>query len=143
MKVKTADISGMGGHYETTCQKLLWTGIKYLSKIDNAKDLFKGSHALNLKALEDTSFFGEIPAKKGDTIQLSGVLITPDSLREMEKEMSKAVDGDWTGSQHETIIGHLEKIAEHGFDWWLNELGKDDPGRIYSIDLEELFGEKK
>lgn len=142
MKVTTADISGMSGVYEESCQKLLWTGIKYLSKIDNAFDLFKGSHGLNYKALGNTSLFGEIPMKKNDIVQIHGVLITPESLREMENEMSKAVNGDWSGMQHETVIGHLEKIAEHGLEWWLNDLGKDDPSRLYTIDLEELFGEK-
>jgi len=140
--MKTADISGMGGYYEESCQKLLWTGIKYLAKVDNAKDLFRGLHGLNFKALEDTSFFGEIPVKMGDTLQIHGVLITPDSLKEMEDLMSKAVNGDWTGMQHETVIGHLEKIAENGYDWWLNELGKDNPNRLYEIDVEKLLGEK-
>lgn len=141
MKVKTIDISGMGGYYENTCQKLLWTGINYLSKFEDPEKLFKGSHKLNLKALENTSFFGEIPMKKGDTLQIHGVLVTPESLREMEEEMSKAVNGDWTGMQHETVIGHLKKIAEHGYEWWFNQF-KDQPERTYEIDLNELLGVK-
>lgn len=142
--MKTVDISGagMGEHYERTCQKLLWAGIKYLSRVDNAKDLFKGTGKLNYKALEDTSFFGEIPLKKGDTLEISGILVTPPTLKEMENEMSKAVDGDWTGMQHETVIGHLQKIAEFGYEWWLNEF-KDQPHRIYEIDVNELLGEDK
>lgn len=139
--MKTIDISGMGGHYELTCQKLLWTGIKYLAKIDNQVDIFRGTHGINFKAIQDTSFFGEIPVKKGETIEIHGVLETPESLKEMEKEMSKAVDGDWTGMQHETVIGHLQKIAENGYDWWLEQF-KDQPKRIYEIDVQKLLGEK-
>ena len=139
---KTIEISGMGGYYEDTCQRLLWTGIIYLSKIDNPKDLFRGSHKLNFKVLEDTSFFGEIPVKKGEEIHIHGVLVTPPSLKEMEDAMSKAVKGDWTGMQHETVIGHLEKIAEHGYKWWLKQF-KNEPHRIKDIDLKKLFGENK
>lgn len=136
--VKTIEISGMGGHYEETCQKLLWTGIKYLSKVDNAKDLFRGSHGINLQALQDTSLFGEIPVKKGETIKFHGILETPESLKEMEEAMSKAVKGDWTGMQHQTVIGHLEKIAEHGYEWWLDQF-KDEPKRIKEIDIDKLL----
>ncbi len=143
MKVKTIDITGfpLDEHYEITCQKLLWTGIKYLSKIDNQDDIFKGTHGLNFKAIQNTSFFGE-SVKKGDTIQLHGVLETPDSLKEMEKEMSKAVNGDWTGMQHEAVIEHLRRIAKHGYDWWIDQF-KDQTNRIYEIDLDKLFGDKK
>ena len=141
MKVKTIDLSGMGGHYELTMQRLLWTGIKYLSKIDNQDDIFKGTHGLNLKAIQNTSFFGE-PVAKGDTVTLVGVLETPESLREMEKEMSKAVKGDWTGMQHQTVIGHLEQIAKHGYDWWIDQF-KNEPKRITEIDLDKLFGDEK
>ena len=138
--VQTADISGFprDEHYEQTCQRLLWTGIKYLSKIDD-QDIFRGLQKMNLKALEDTSFFGEIPVKKGDTIQFVGVLSTPESLKEMENEMSKAVKGDWTGAQHETVIIHLEKISKHGLKWWIQELRETQDDRIYEIDLDELF----
>lgn len=138
--MKTIDISGMGEHYESSCQKLLWTGIRYLTKIDNPFELFKGSHSINLKALKDTSMFGE-PVKRGDSIQIQGVLVTPPSLKEMEEAMSKSVNGDWTGMQHQTVIGHLEKIAEHGYEWWLEQF-KNKPDRYYEIDVNELLGEQ-
>lgn len=129
----------MGGHYELSCQRLLWTGIKYLAKIDNQDDIFKGTHGLNLKAIQDTSFFGE-PVEKGDTVKIYGILETPESCREMEKEMSKAVKGDWTGAQHQAVMGHLQQIAKHGYDWWIGQF-KDEPKRIYDVDLNKLFGD--
>lgn len=138
--MKTVNLSGMGDHYEKTMQKLLWTGIRYLSKVDNAEDLFRGTHELNLKATHDTSFFGEIPVKKGDTVSLIGVLATPESLKELEELMSVAVNKDWTGMQHATVMGHLEQIAKHGYQWWIDQF-KDEPHRIYEVDVEKLLGD--
>ena len=37
--VKTWDISGMGGGYENACQKMLWTGVKYMKTLKNPQDV--------------------------------------------------------------------------------------------------------
>lgn len=140
-KVETADLSGFPReeHYEISCQKLLWTGINYLSKVDNAKDLFHGISTMSLRAKRDNEDMAGIPLKKGDEVKLFGILTTPASLKEMEKEMGKAVNNDWTGAQHQVVILHLEKIAKHGLEWWIKELRETDENRIYEIDLDNLL----
>ena len=37
--IKTWDISGMGGGYEATCQRMLWAGVKFMKTLKNPKDL--------------------------------------------------------------------------------------------------------
>ena len=132
MKVKTVDISGFRGHqinnknpfynkkftgndYENTCQRALWAGIKYLSKVDHPdKILDKSSHFSNVY----------------------GLLFTPESAKELEKEWEKMNLG-WTGLQHECVIGHLQFIAKNGVKKWLDEF-KNEKNRIFEIDLDDL-----
>ena len=147
MKQKTVDISGFGRPgdkawgYEEACQKMLWTGIRYLSKLDVPLDIFKGTHDTKLKASKDTKLFGAVDVKAGDTIELIGILNTPDSCRELEKEMSDAVNSDVTGAMHQYVMGHLRYIAEHGVTGWLDSF-KDDKDRTYEIDVDEMLGVK-
>lgn len=116
--VKTWDISGMGGHYEETCQKLFWTGVKYLQEIHDPKTFFKGMNSFK---------------------NIVGILITPERMKELEEQMSKAVDGDWTGAQHETVIGHLRFIAENGYQKWFAELEEvRKPEQCYDFDLDSM-----
>ena len=32
MKIKTFDVSGFGGSYEATCQKMIWKGVRFFKK---------------------------------------------------------------------------------------------------------------
>jgi len=123
--VKTWDISGFtktktsgGNHYENTCQKLLWTGIKYLHSIHDPKSFFAGTHSLK---------------------NVYGLTFTPERLKELENLMSKAVDGDWTGAQHQAVIGHLRFIAENGYKKWFAELKQDrKPEQCLEFDLDKM-----
>lgn len=141
--VKTWEISGMPDGYEEGCQKMLWTGIKYLSRIDNAEEIFKGMYEPVMKAKKDTKLFGVIDVKAGETVELVGVLDTPESCRELESEMMKATPG-CSGAMHQFVMGHLRYIAEHGLQGWhkeLKEARKDE--NPYDFDLDTMTIQKK
>ena len=143
--VKTWVLSGMPFGYEEGCQKMLWTGIKYLSKIDNAKDIFRGMHETILKANKDANLFGVIPVKKGEIIDCYGILNTPESCMELESEMMKAVN-DCTGAMHQCVMGHLRFIAEHGLEKWHQELKdarKDDQPLQFDLDTMTLLSSER
>lgn len=124
---KMGDKIGYG--YEAVCQRALWEGIFYLAKIDNPKDIFKGTHGMKARD------------KEGNTVNFVGICYTPDSAKELESiwsKLDKEVFKGWTGAQHEVVVGHLKYIAENGYEKWLDEF-KKEPERIFEIDLDKLF----
>ena len=124
-KVKTIDVSGFeqppqAKGYERVCQQALWLGIQYLAKCDRPQDI-----------LAKTSGFKYV----------YGICETPESAKELEtiwSKWDKEVWHGWTGAQHQAVVGHLFQIAKHGLTWWLDQF-KDEPNRIYEVDLEELL----
>lgn len=142
--VETWEISGFGlNGYENACQKMLWTGIKYLSKLDCPLEIFKGTHETKLRATKDTKLFGAVEVKQGETINLVGILNTPESCRELEAEMMKSVDNDCTGAMHQYVMGHLKYIAEHGLQGWHKELQthrQDEKPIKFNLEKMELVG---
>lgn len=124
--------------YEDACQKMLWTGIKYLSRIDNAIEIFRGTHETIMKAKQDTKLFGMIDVKAGDTVNFVGILDTPESCRELESEMMREVK-DCSGAMHQFVMQHLRYIAEHGLQGWHKELKKSRKGEEpYDFDLDTM-----
>jgi hypothetical protein len=107
VKKTTASISGFGGGYEDTCQRMLWRGVLYLAEVRPPLDIWEGTR----------SYAG-----------MYGLLVTGEPLKELE---AAVMDGepDVTGAQHHAVMGHLRAIHEHGVDWWLDQLrayGGDD-----------------
>lgn len=127
---KTVDISGfekmgdkIGYGYEAVCQRALWEGIDYLSKCDRPE-----------KILDKSSGFKNV----------YGILETPESAKELEaiwSKLDKEVFKGWTGGQHQAVVGHLMFIAKNGVQKWLDEF-KNEPERIFEIDLTELYAQK-
>jgi hypothetical protein len=125
--VKTWDISGFdrsekgGLHYENSCQKLLWTGVKYMQEIHEPQTFFSGMTS---------------------SPNIFGVLSTPERMKELEELMSKAVNGDWTGAQHQIVFGHLEYIGKHGYENWFNymkEHRRDEQCLKFDLEMMELI----
>ena len=128
--VKTIDISGFDSHgdelgygYEAVCQRALWEGIQYLAKVDRPD-----------KILDKSSGFKNV----------YGIIETPESAKELEaiwSRLDKEVFNGWTGAQHQAVVGHLMFISKNGVQKWLDEF-KDQPDRIFEIDLDKLFQAK-
>jgi len=93
---ETVSVSGFGSGYERACQLMLRAGIKFLDENEFHFDYktIKGVYGI---------CFSDTPWSK-----------------ELDKILLDAVGGDCTGAMHQCVIGHLQQIKEHGYDWWLN-----------------------
>lgn len=114
--VKTYGISGFPRSYEEGCQKMLWTGIKYLAKYDQPSDLLKG-----------TARFENV----------FGLIDTPEAFAECKKLMLEVNEG-CSGAQYHGVINHLQYIAKHGLSKWRSELEKSRPEGSFDFDLESM-----
>ena len=100
VKTRTASISGFGGGYEDTCQRMLWRGVAYLAEVQPPLEIWEGTH----------SYEG-----------VFGLLVTGEGLKELEAAVMRGED-NVTGAQHQAVMGHLRVIHEHGVDWWIDHL---------------------
>lgn len=89
MEFLTVEISGMGGSYEDSCQKMLYAGIKHMKK--NAPFEF---------AIEDNYIDYE-----------------DEKMKELEKAMLSVCD-DCTGAMFHCVASHLHSINEYGKTAW-------------------------
>jgi len=109
----TLNISGLGGRYEDTCQRMLWKGVAYLSEMKPPFfELWEGLR------------------QNDNTI---GIAITEGKqLKELEEAMTTGED-DVIGYIHQAVLNHLRLIHNSGVDGWLEEArrrGLDD--RIFT-----------
>ncbi len=112
-KVKTIDISGMGGGYENECQRMLWNGINYLEANPDIKP--------NLQKAYST-YQGIYGICTSET----------EAARRLDKAVMNGID-DATGAMHQCVVGHLLFIAKNGVNKWLDEF-KDKPECYYVWD---------
>lgn len=100
MKIKTFDISGFGGGYESTCQKMIWQAVKYLVE-NKPKDL---------------------TSKQSKSI--TGVCINEGKDGEaFDEAMMNGIDGA-TGAMHQYATNHARFIYEKGYDKWFEKMAK-------------------
>ena len=93
--MKTIDISGFGGAYEATCQKMLLSGVKFLNEHPNF----------------DFRVYSPGP-------QEFGLIIGEGETAEaLDKAISEGVEP--SGAMHQGVISHLAYIHLHGYDVWL------------------------
>ena len=121
MQVETIDISGFvkpprAVGYEGVCQKMLWTGIMYLSKVDTPEEILKGM-------IEYKNVYG--------------ICVLPESAKELEDAVMKAVP-DCSGAQHQAVMSHLRRIAKTGLKKFIDE-AKKRKHNVYKIDLESVM----
>ena len=113
--VETYDLTGMGGGYENACQKMLWTGVKYMEEKRNTKILDGRKESNNIY----------------------GIVHLPQTFDECRKEMLKAVDNDCTGVMMRCVTGHLHYIAKNGLEKWQSEM-KPHRDRTVKFDLNDM-----
>ncbi len=98
MKINTWDLTGFGGGYEATTQKMLWQGVKFL--VDN-----------NIK---------EIESKQLQNVY--GIAINEGEIgKQFDEAMMKGID-DATGAMHQCATNHARYIAKNGYQRWYDEL---------------------
>ena len=92
-------ISGFGGDYEATCQKMLQRGYEWLQNHPNAK----------LKAHTYSGIYGILECDNKETEKLSDYITR---------------DTDCTGAMHQAVMQHLLYIYHNGLDKWKSEVKK-------------------
>lgn len=122
-KRKTIDISGMGGGYEATCQLILSIGLEWIK--DKPLEIWKGTGPTRAR-----------DRKTGTEIRFYGLMQTGKPIRKLERIWSREIK-DYTGAMHQAVLSHLHYIHRHGYEKWLEEVGGEDPKRIYEIDTEQ------
>lgn len=115
--MKTVDISGFGGGYEATCQKMLLNGIRFLKD----KPGFDWSGYSGYEGIYGVCKAENTDAKALDEAIMEGI-------------------GDATGAMHEAVVSHLAYINKHGYDAWIAEGEKREQG-VYEVDEEQLENE--
>ena len=112
--MKTIDISGFGGGYEATCQKMLLNGLRFLKD----KPDFDWS---GYRTFENV--YGICSAVN-------------DNAQALDKAIMNGID-DATGAMHQAVIFHLSYIHQHSYEEWLAEAQRE--GReIIEIDEAEI-----
>lgn len=108
--MKTIDISGMGGGYETACQKMLIRGLKWLKEHPH----------FDFKAYRQyQNVYGVVDS-------------TTQDAKELDKYICEGVDP--SGAMHQAVINHLAYIHVNGYDRWLESAG---PDRVVEQQTEE------
>jgi len=105
MKIRTIDISGMGGGYEHTCQLMLKAAEEYLEK-----------------SSVSPKEFGPWGTAKTD------------NARAFQDTIVKASGNDCTGAMMDAVVGNALYIHAHGRDAWLRKACEGNPGRAYNWD---------
>jgi hypothetical protein len=99
--MKTVDMSGFGGSYEFTMQKMLENGERFLAANPGAVGKWKAwENVTGIMLSEDDD------AKRLETAVMDGI-------------------NDATGAMHQAVIMHLIFIARNGRDKWLSEFPED------------------
>jgi len=114
--MKTIDISGFGGGYEATCQRMLLAGMGYLA----TRPDFDWSGYRGYK-----NVYGVVSANNTDAMDLDSVL-------------TAAALHDMTGAQHQVVVSHLHYIHQHNYEEWLEEITSCHPERVYDTSPEEI-----
>ena len=110
----TVDMSGMGGGYEQTCQRMLWLGLQMIGLWP--EDTWKGVYSYQgVYGLVDTHASKEIQALE--------------DVWRSDPEISK---GGMTGAQHQCVLSHLQYLHKNGYEKWL-DVFKNTPSRKFLI----------
>lgn len=98
MKIKTWDLSGMGGGYENACQQMLWDAVRFLFKNKTSDIMLKQSP------------------------QVYGLMfVEGKDGKAFEEAMMENVK-DCTGAMHQCVSNHAFYIGKNGYDKWYSEL---------------------
>jgi len=100
MKIKTWDMSGFGGSYESSLQLMTWTGVEFLQKN-------------NIKSFQTEQ-----------NSQIIGVAInTGETGKAFDKAILDCVkEYGATGAMHQFATNHALYIAQHGYKNWFDRM---------------------
>lgn len=119
MKIRTFDLTGFGGGYESVCQKMVWNGVRFL--VANRMEL-----APTYK--EFKNIYGVAIAEGQDA-------------EDLDKAIMAGVD-DATGAMHQCAVGHIRYIAENGYSKWfemMKEAREKDGEKETSYEYDKEF----
>lgn len=103
MTIQTFDLSGFGGEYEETVQKMVWAGVEFMQKNNAA----------------------EFPSRQyGGIYGVADNSRTPIGKKFDEAILSAAGDYGCSGAMHQCATNHALYIAKHGYNRWFKELSK-------------------
>lgn len=105
MKIRTIDISGMGGGYEHTCQLMLQAALDYMEK-----------------SSVSPKEFGEWGFAKTD------------NAKAFQDAIVKASGNDCTGAMMDAVVANALYIHAHGREAWLHAACEGQPERAYTWD---------
>lgn len=100
MKIKTWDITGFGGGYESTCQKMLWNAVRFMR--ENLITELESKQYQNIAGIADNS--DDPNGKVFDDAMMEGI-------------------DDATGAMHQCATNHARYIAKNGYQMWFEVLG--------------------
>ena len=139
MKIKTVDMSGMGGTYEQGIQKAIWLGVNWIQGKptwiwDNSGEARATGHAVN-------RLVGQEIVEEDSMVNLVGVYHTGEGLRDLEELWFRdpfLEEGGMSGAMHQWAMSHLRYLHKNGYKAWLKHMKKcRPPGDFYEIDLSE------
>ncbi len=114
---KTVDISGFGGGYEATCQRMLLRGRAWLQEHPD----------FDFSVYESaTGVYGLVTTK-----------------HPMAKALDDALtkDLDATGAMHHGCISMLAKIHRDGYEGFIGKAEAEVPDRVYETTMEQITAE--
>lgn len=115
MKIATFDITGFGGGYEATCQKMLWNAVRFL--LSGRKEvLSKQSPQIYGVAINEGA-----DGKAFDSAMMDGI-------------------SDATGAMHHCATNHALFIQKNGYKKWFEEIkARRDGENPYDFEYNNDF----
>lgn len=112
MKIKTFDLTGFGGGYEATTQKMLWNGVRFVQG-KNLQPVY----------LESKNLIGVAIAEGNEA-------------EDLDKAIMEGID-DATGAMHQCAVGHIRYINKNGYAKWfkmMSEARKEEGSTEYDYE---------
>lgn len=121
IRQETISISGFGGDYEDTCQRMLWRGVAYLAEMKPPQEMWK-------QARQSAHIVGVMTTEGDDLKALEAAIIRPGD--------------DVSGVMHQAVMNHLAYIHQHSTAEWLTE-GKQHRDAGTFIWVGELYPQRE
>lgn len=116
MKIQTWEVTGFGGGYEATTQKMIWNAVKFLSENKSAE----------IDSKQSNSFYGICLNEGKDG-------------KDFDKAMMNGIN-DATGAMHQCATNHALYIAKNGYYKWYSELKTNrETKEAFEFDYDKEF----
>lgn len=121
--VRTVRISDLDENYEEACQKLLWYGVSWIKNKPNA--IWDKDKADEMQRNIKKSKLAE---------RVYGLEAKIEDLDELWDEIVPKI----SNSIKDAVKSHLKAIHKQGYYHWINKIGREQPERVYELDLNKL-----